>query len=395
MDISREHFSKVCAPLQVKFKALLESTFAKAGISGKDVVVMDVFNSLAKTPWMLQTIEQILQCGHTKTGSDCRVRWVRDNGAGAALGAAYWAAGNKYVDNLVDTNPETRADELQAMAALDEGIGAIEAQEIDRRLMRAKLESFIFEMRQEALGSKAKLVQNPVQAGKVIKDAEAVLLQSRESTLEETRKMYQDFRAYFRESEPKLFEAVEAERVNRTEGLHKLSSRKMMDAVVRVIEEGGTAKLPDDVRLKRAKRDVEEAKQLVSSGQLELAELLGGRALTYLSDGGWATEDEKRTALAVQVECYLELARAKNLFAGEDRAVSDGHGILAEALENCGKALAIDAQNIEVLLQRAKTFMAMSDFTNAKKDVDNVLSLAPGNPTGSALQIEISSRQQA
>lgn len=77
-------------------------------------------------------------------------------------------------------------------------------------------------------------------------------------------------------------------------------------------------------------------------GQLELAELLGGRALKYLSDVAWATEDEKRTARALQVECYQELARAKNLLASEDRAVSARHEILAEALESCGKALAIE-----------------------------------------------------
>lgn len=151
------------------------------------------------------------------------------------------------------------------MTALDEGIGAIEVQEIERRYMQAKLESFLFEMRQEALGSKVKLVQNVAQAEKVIKDAQAAILQSGEASLEKSRKMYEDLRGYFETSEPKLFQAVEAERLHGRESGGDFSSRKTMDAVVRFIEEGGATKLPEDERLKRARRDIEEAKQLVSS----------------------------------------------------------------------------------------------------------------------------------
>lgn len=96
---------------------MLEDTLAKAGISGKDAVVMDVFNPVAKTPWILQTIERILQCDHSSTSGGCRVRWMNDGGAGAALGAAYWASGSKYVDNLVDKNPEMPAEELQVSSS--------------------------------------------------------------------------------------------------------------------------------------------------------------------------------------------------------------------------------------------------------------------------------------
>lgn len=77
-------------------------------------------------------------------------------------------------------------------------------------------------------------------------------------------------------------------------------------------------------------------------GQLELAELLSRQALAYISNVEWATENGKKAAVTLQVEGYLELARAKTLFASEDRAVLARHDILAEALDNCGKALAIE-----------------------------------------------------
>ncbi|KYK66590.1 DnAK-TPR [Toxoplasma gondii TgCatPRC2] len=395
-DITRKHFDKLCAPLQAKLRAFLEETFSKAGVAGTNVVAADVLNSLARSAWIHSTIAEAVHC-EGKAGKAAKVRWVEDGGAGAALGAVYWAADKKYVDNLVDRNPPYRTDKLLWMTAMETDIQKVEQGELERRYLLAHFESYAFEIQQAAMTVKEGLVRNAEQLKKEIKDAETALGALHQAPLEEVKHAYENFRSYLMNSEPRLFEAIENERATRIGQAKGIDPRRTMDIVVSQLGQESNAKLPNAVLLKRAKRDTEEASQLLTDGQTDLAVYLANQSLGYLSnmDAKTASDADKTAAIELQLHNYLQLAKAQTTEAVEDRAIDYRSTLLTQALDNCNKALAIDSKNADALFQRSAAYMSMNDFSRAKADVDAGLAIVPGSETGKALSAEITERQHS
>ncbi|PFH32779.1 DnAK-TPR [Besnoitia besnoiti] len=384
-ELSREHFTQLCAPLQAQLKSLLGDTLVKAGLAGTNVAVVEVFNSLARTSWMRSTIAKAMHCEDQNAQLE-RIRWVVDGGAGAALGAAYWAANKKYVENLVDENPPYSNDKLLTMTAMDASIKEIEARELERRFVLAALESYVFQMHQAVATTKIHLVQNAAHTEKLINEAHASAASLQDVPLEKVRKEYNAFRSYFMNSEPKLFEAIESERTARM-GRNRSDPRKLMDIVVAQLDHDSRAELPNDILVKRAKHDTKEAARLLAGGQTNLSVYLAGRSLDYLSNFNIrSASDIDRTAVTeIQLQNYIQLSKAQTAEAAEDRAVDYRLGLLKEALDNCNKALAIDSRSVDALFHRATIHMIMNEFTKAKADVEAGLAVVPGSKAGNAV----------
>nr|CEL66472.1 TPA: Heat shock 70 kDa protein, putative [Neospora caninum Liverpool] len=394
-NITRKHFGELCAPLQAKLKTFMEETLSKAGVTGANVAAADVLNSLARTAWIHSTIADAVHCD-SRSGKPGKIRWVEDGGAGAVLGAVYWAADKKYVDNLVDRNPPYPEDQLLRMTALETDIRKIERGELERRFLLAHLESYAFEMHRAAT-TKDNLVRNAEQLTKVIKETETSAGALQEAPLEKVKQAYETFRSYLMNSEPRLFEAVEDERATRLGQAKGIDPRKAMDIVVRQLGQESNSKLPNTILLKRAKRDTEEASELLAGGQTDLAVYLANQSLGYLSnmDTATARDTDRRAVTELQLQNYLQLSKAQTKEAVEDRAIDYRSRLLTQALDNCNRALAIDSKNADALFQRSITYMTLNDFSRAKADVEAGLAIVPGSEAGRALEAEITQRQQS
>ncbi|CBZ52495.1 conserved hypothetical protein [Neospora caninum Liverpool] len=369
-----------------KLKTFMEETLSKAGVTGANVAAADVLNSLARTAWIHSTIADAVHCD-SRSGKPGKIRWVEDGGAGAVLGAVYWAADKKYVDNLVDRNPPYPEDQLLRMTALETDIRKIERGELERRFLLAHLESYAFEMHRAAT-TKDNLVRNAEQLTKVIKETETSAGALQEAPLEKVKQAYETFRSYLMNSEPRLFEAVEDERATRLGQAKGIDPRKAMDIVVRQLGQESNSKLPNTILLKRAKRDTEEASELLAGGQTDLAVYLANQSLGYLSnmDTATARDTDRRAVTELQLQNYLQLSKAQTKEAVEDRAIDYRSRLLTQALDNCNRALAIDSKNADALFQRSITYMTLNDFSRAKADVEAGLAIVPGSEAGRAVR---------
>lgn len=446
MDCSRKHLQNICAPLIEPYRKFLLNTLARAtaGTQGatagaaaeqksEPLNAVYAVGTHIRIPWILEVTEEVLGAGEhfpvspssptkagaaapaadapppppNKSGCCCegdlkgRLHFITERGGQvAAYGAAYFAAGKSYIKFLHDEGQPYTDAELTEMTSLEQQLTQIEHREIVRRETYAKVNSYVLEMRHSALSTYPTLLQDPDRTAKVLRDAEAQLTSLRDASEEQLKKVHQEFRSYFEGHEKKVYEKVEEARMQRlAEEKHQspFDPRRAMDLVIRHIGEDKDAPLPPDACAERGKRDLEEAKRLIESGQYDLGIYTAEKSLNFIAhiDAKDLSDSAIKDRVAeIKLEAPLQLAKAETLKAEHDRAIEQRGPLLNSAITHCTDALAIDPSNVDAYLLRGRAYMAKDDLANAEKDAQSGLQLVPGSLPLRALHVEVEQRKK-
>ncbi|XP_029010304.1 peptidyl-prolyl cis-trans isomerase FKBP4 isoform X2 [Betta splendens] len=112
----------------------------------------------------------------------------------------------------------------------------------------------------------------------------------------------------------------------------------------------------------------EKGTQYFKDGKYKQASVQYKRIVSWLEHESGLSEEDEKKAKALRLAAYLNLAMCFLKLQEPN-----------QALENCDKALEIDASNEKALFRRGEALFGMKEFDRARDDFQRVLQLYPAN----------------
>jgi len=126
--------------------------------------------------------------------------------------------------------------------------------------------------------------------------------------------------------------------------------------------------MESDEKLEIANKRKEEGNVFFKEQNFRRAIKKYERALHFVDSDYKATDDEKVQFKQTKLVLYLNIAACK--LQTKD---------YLKVIENCNKALEIDAKNIKALLRRGKAYLETDEWDNARRDFQNILEVDTEN----------------
>ncbi|PFH32780.1 DnAK-TPR [Besnoitia besnoiti] len=398
MDCTLKHFEGLCEPLKERFKKFFERVIYSAGIDAKNIVAVDLtgVSGAARMPWLTDLIERFFGSHDgVDPQSNCKVRRTIDTSAAAAIGAGYFCAGKKYVASLVNNTQlgPYDDDDLREMRALRDEMIEIEAKELRRRAMKAKLQLYVHELRAVVDSPKRDETERDEESSKLLQDADAFLANISTEPYEEVKKIYDRVRSFFERTYSRVYNIVERKATGEGEEGGKQDKRDMIH-VLNQLEGDAAKRLSNTLCVRRAHQDYREALNFIEGGQFELSGYLLKRGLTFLDRVKTSDlkDDDVKEISALKASIYVQLAKSECFQADEDGAIDAREQLLRDAVENCTKALELDTKREKAYLYRARAHLQLGDYREASEDAKSGELLAPADRHLKKIQEEIKLR---
>jgi len=376
IPMTRGTFETLCGNQRAQFEEMMlaASEVAKSGNAwpsspSNTFKGVEIVGGGSRVPWVQQSIEKVFKPADVET----ILRKTVDGTAAGGAGAAYYAAGNRWVLEVtpaLDSPLLLSPTKLASCRTVEENFSTVEGAELHRFTRRNELESFILTMQSAVTGvNKDVIAPKKAEMDCLLEEADSWLLNSDpcETSATEYESRYIALNSALRSLCPAYFQKLEGDSLRQEQEIE--AAAKETHSKRGPVEDHDFRKLPNSQRIEKAKRNKEEGNDIFKNGGVvELAVQHYLKALTHTSKVFDVTPSEKEEVDLINMSIHLNLAQCY-IKMGTDVTYR-------KAVFSCNSALEIQPNNPKALYRRAVASVALKDFSSASKDLSLAASIA-------------------